>query len=269
MLVQNYNARSYWDIVVQHAALLNACTSPSICDPEITIFESDTRVVHDLSVFPPPGCFCICYRNKIDRADHKLDAQNEAGVFLGFCHLDNTFGAVILVNKALVVATNIVAFESVFPFKEKKFSFSHWESLHKLLGRNNASQEHNFDDLLPSESIVEPAAAASQSHQTQPRPSCLPVHMMTILSTSHQTMKMSKICLNKLLKTSRLVQFLQSIRYLNHPFEAPTNCPLQANPLWTIHLHVMGGCSMKILDRQIQQTTLLISHGARHARLSQ
>jgi hypothetical protein len=97
-------------------------------------------------------------------------------VFLGFGHLDNTFGAVILVNKALVVTRHNVAFvESVFPFKEKKSSFTHWESLHKLLGRNNASQEqHNFDDLLPSESIVEPTAAASQSHQTQPRPSSSP-----------------------------------------------------------------------------------------------
>ena len=167
---------AYWDIVVQHAALLNACTSPSICAPEMTIFEADTGVVPDLAVFPPPGCFCIRYRTKIDRADHKLDAQNEAGVFLGFGHLDNMFGACILVNKSLVVARNNVAFvESVFPFKEKKSSFTHWESLHKLLGRNNAGQEqHNFDNLLPSESIIEPAAAASPPHQTQPRPSSSP-----------------------------------------------------------------------------------------------
>jgi hypothetical protein len=27
----------YWDIVVQHVALLNACTSPAVCDPSITI----------------------------------------------------------------------------------------------------------------------------------------------------------------------------------------------------------------------------------------
>ena len=26
-----------WDIVVQHVALLNACTSPAVCDPSITI----------------------------------------------------------------------------------------------------------------------------------------------------------------------------------------------------------------------------------------
>ncbi len=45
-----------WDIVVEHVALLNACTSPSICDPSITIFEADTGVVpwfhrQDASVF--------------------------------------------------------------------------------------------------------------------------------------------------------------------------------------------------------------------------
>jgi hypothetical protein len=28
----------YWDIVVQHVALLNACTSPVVCGPSITIF---------------------------------------------------------------------------------------------------------------------------------------------------------------------------------------------------------------------------------------
>jgi len=73
----------YWDVVVQHVALLNACTSPSICDPSITIFEADTGVVPDLAVFPPSGCFCLRYREKIERADVKLDAQNEPGVFLG------------------------------------------------------------------------------------------------------------------------------------------------------------------------------------------
>jgi hypothetical protein len=160
----------YWDIVVQHVALLNACTSPAICDPSITIFESDTGVVPDLAVFPPPGCFCIRYREKIERADVKLDAQNEPGVFLGFGHLENTFGAVILVKQSLVVARHNVAFvESVFPFKEKKPNFTHWESLHRLIGRKNAVTEvHDFDNLLPdSQSDLEPAAA-SQPHQTQP-----------------------------------------------------------------------------------------------------
>ncbi len=33
-----------------------------------------------------------------ERVDLKLDAQNEPGVFLGFDHLENTFGVVILVN---------------------------------------------------------------------------------------------------------------------------------------------------------------------------
>ena len=46
--------------------------------------------------------------------------------FLGFGHLENTFGAIILVKQSLVVARHNVAFvESVFPFKEKKPSFTH------------------------------------------------------------------------------------------------------------------------------------------------
>jgi hypothetical protein len=108
----------YWGIVVQHVALLNVCTSPGTCDPSITIFETDTGFVPDLDVFPPPGCVCIRYRDKIERTDVKLDAQNEPGVFLGFVHLENTFGAVILVKESLVVVRQNVSFvESVFPFK--------------------------------------------------------------------------------------------------------------------------------------------------------
>ncbi len=136
---------------MQHVALLNICTSLAVCDPSITIFEDDTGVVPDLTVFPPPGCFCLLCRKKIERADLKLDTQNEPGVFLGFGHLENTFGVVILVKQSLVVARHNVFFvKNVFPFKEMKPSFTHWESLHKLIGRKNAITEvHDFDNLLP------------------------------------------------------------------------------------------------------------------------
>jgi hypothetical protein len=70
----------YWDIVVQHVALLNACTSPSICDPSISIFEADK----------------------------------------GFDLLENTFGAVILVKQSLVVEKHNVALWKVcFPSKKR------------------------------------------------------------------------------------------------------------------------------------------------------
>jgi hypothetical protein len=55
-------------------------------------------VVPDLAVFPPSGCFCIFYGEKIEREDVKLNAQNESGVFLAFGHLENTFGVVILIK---------------------------------------------------------------------------------------------------------------------------------------------------------------------------
>ncbi len=61
-------------VVVQHVALLNSFTSPCICDPSITIFETDTGVVPDLAVFPSSGCFCIHYREKTERTDVKLDS---------------------------------------------------------------------------------------------------------------------------------------------------------------------------------------------------
>ncbi len=67
-------------------------------------------------------------------------------------------------KQSFVVARHNVFFvESVFPFKEKKPSFTHWESLHKLIGRKNAITEvHDFDNLLPdTRSDLEPAAAAS------------------------------------------------------------------------------------------------------------
>jgi hypothetical protein len=58
--------------------------------------------------------------------------------------------------------------KSVFPFKEMKPSFTHWESLHKLLGRKNAITEvHDFDNLLPDTRSGLESATASQSHQTQ------------------------------------------------------------------------------------------------------
>jgi len=106
-----------WDIVVQHVALLNACTSPAVCDPSITIFEADKGVVPDLAVFPPPGCFCLRYR----ASRSQIGCANEPEVFLGFGHLENTFGAVILVKQSLVVARHNVFFllKACFPSKKR------------------------------------------------------------------------------------------------------------------------------------------------------
>jgi hypothetical protein len=156
------------DIVRQHVAQLNTCTSPAICDPSITIFETDTGVVPDLSVFPPSGCFCIRYREKIERRCQNGCTKRIWSIFR-FDHLENTFGNVILVKQSLVVARhNVAIVKSVFPFKEKKPIFTHWESLQRLIGRKNVITEvHDFDNLLSdSQSDLEPADV-SQSHQTQ------------------------------------------------------------------------------------------------------
>jgi hypothetical protein len=92
-----------------------------------------------------------------------MDAQNEPKVFLRFGHLENTFRTGILVKQSLVVERhNVVFVEIVFPFNEKKPIFTHWESLHKFIGRKNVITEvHDFDNLLPdSRSDLEPTVAS-------------------------------------------------------------------------------------------------------------
>jgi len=201
-----------------------------------------------------------------ERADLKLDAQNEPGVFFRVDHLENTFGAVILVKQSLVVARHNVFFvESVFPFKEKKPSFTHWESLHKLIGRKNAITEvHDFDNLLPdTRSDLEPAAA-SQSHQTQPHDSssrALDVDSVDLSSDDDEV----EIFLSKLLKMCRLNPFLLSILFRHHQFEVPLSGPRLA-----FYLLVMGGKMRKLKKIQgtwVQPMTLMIlSQGGRSAR---
>ena len=123
-----------------------------------------------------------------------MDAQNEPGVFLGFGHLENTFGAIILVKQSLVVARHNVAFiESVFPFKEKKPSFSHWESLHKLIGRKNAEIEvHDFVNLLPDiQSDLEPAKSFTNAPSAASRFNFTRT-WLSLQSTFHLMMKKLK-----------------------------------------------------------------------------
>jgi hypothetical protein len=195
-----------------------------------------------------------------------LDAQNEPGVFFRVDHLENTFGAVILVKQSLVVARHNVFFvESVFLFKEKKPSFTHWESLYKLIGRKNAITEvHDFDNLLPdTRSDLEPAAA-SQSHQTQPHDSssrALYVDSVDLSSDDDEV----EIFLSKLLKMCRLNPFLLSILFRHHQFEVPLSGPRLA-----FYLLVMGGKMRKL--RKIQgtwvqlMTLMILSQGGRSTR---
>ncbi len=131
---------------------------------------------------------------KIERADVKLDAQNEPGVFLGFCHPENTFGAIILVKQSLVVARhNVALIENVFPFKEKKPSFTHWESLHKLIGRKNAEIEvHDFLTIFCLTYILTSSLLLLHKRNKRSLSFQLHAHLMSLQSTFHLMMKKLK-----------------------------------------------------------------------------
>ncbi len=117
--------------MVQHVALLNACTSPSICDQSITIFEADTGVVPDLAVFQSASVLL-----------HSLPRENRAS--------RRQIGWLVsLQRKETQLHTLGIS------------SQAYWK-------KNVVTEVHDLNNLLPySRSDLEPAAA-SQSHQTQP-----------------------------------------------------------------------------------------------------
>ena len=158
-----------WDIVIQHCALINSMTSPSLLDPSKTIFEVITGVIPDLDALPLVGCLAVRLEEKSFRADQKLDAMNQPGVFVGFANLRNTYGSVILTDKSLIVAGHQVAYdESTLPYLQKSKSDSRQSYINWLLGRvqhtqvsptDSALSQHSSQDsplVGPSESFAEP-----------------------------------------------------------------------------------------------------------------
>ena len=158
-----------WDIVVQHCALINSMTSPSLLDPSKTIFEVVNGVIPDLDALPLVGCLAVRLEEKSFRVDQKLDAMNQPGVFVGFANLRNTYGSVILTDKTLIVAGHQVAYdESTLPYVQKSKSDSRQSYINWLLGRvqhtqvspvnDNALAQHSSQDsplVGPSESFAE------------------------------------------------------------------------------------------------------------------
>ena len=95
----------YWDYIVEHAALVNTMLYPSICDKTKSIFEAVWDVVPNVDLIPPIGCFCVRLTDPNSvRSDSKIEPKNEPGVFLGFAHNKNTYGAQILINKSVISA---------------------------------------------------------------------------------------------------------------------------------------------------------------------
>jgi hypothetical protein len=101
-----------WDIVTEHASLVNAMTCPSPTNPSITIFEDAYGRIPDLDALPTVGCFAVRLQEKSDRYDQKLDPINLAGVFLGFATFRGTYGSCILTDKqTIITARHHVAYD--------------------------------------------------------------------------------------------------------------------------------------------------------------
>lgn len=131
----------YWDFIVEHAALVNSMTYPSICDSDKTIFEAAWGVIPNIDLIPPLGCFCARLTdNTKARSDSKLDPKNEVGVFLGFATRKNTYGAQILVQKSVITAKQQIAYDiELFPFNEKDNSNNRLQFFQWLLNRKATS----------------------------------------------------------------------------------------------------------------------------------
>jgi hypothetical protein len=74
------------------------------------------------------------------RADWKLDPKNQSGVFLGFAHRRNIYGAQILVDKSIITAKHQIAYDiELFPFQQRDNSNDRLQFLQWLLKRKTAT----------------------------------------------------------------------------------------------------------------------------------
>jgi hypothetical protein len=71
------------------------------------------------------------------REDKKLYPKNQSGVFLGFAHTRNIYGAQILVDKAFITAEHQIAYE-LFPFQQRDNSNDRLQFFQSLLKRKTA-----------------------------------------------------------------------------------------------------------------------------------
>ncbi len=79
--------------------------------------EAVWDVIPNIDPVPPIGCFCARLMDNSAREDWKLDPKNQSGVFLGFAHRRNIYGAQILVDKAIITAKHQIAYDvELFPF---------------------------------------------------------------------------------------------------------------------------------------------------------
>ena len=140
MLADSNVPNIYWDFVIEHAALVNSMITPSISDKTKTIFEAVWDTIPNIDLVPPVGCFCARLMDNSAREDWKLDPKNQSGVFLGFAHRRNIYGAQILVDKAIITAKHQIAYDvELFPFMQRDNSNDRMQFLQSLLNRKTAT----------------------------------------------------------------------------------------------------------------------------------
>ena len=96
----------YWDLAVgELATLIKMMTSPSICNPDITIFKESYGSLPNLDLLPIVGCFAVRLKDKGFRLDQKLDPVNQVCIFLGFATYEDVYGSKILTSNHSIVTT--------------------------------------------------------------------------------------------------------------------------------------------------------------------
>ena len=134
--------KNCWDIVGEHATLINACLNPCPVDKSITIYECETGEIPNLDAIPEVGSFAVRYLAKIKKSDFKLSPKNQAGVFVGFATLKGTYGSVLMVGegKYVVAREHVNYVQDHFPLQKEKSANPELDWLHRLLGRQNDNE---------------------------------------------------------------------------------------------------------------------------------
>ena len=126
-----------WDILTEHAALIDSMVNPSPSLPSMTKFEHLYGVKPNLDLLPKVGCFCVRIQEKTDRFDQKLDPLNLPGTFLGFATIRGCYGSVILTSKGTLLSAryNVAYDEEYMPRHDISSTNPRMRTLQWLIGR--------------------------------------------------------------------------------------------------------------------------------------
>lgn len=131
-----------WDILTEHATLIDAMFNASPSRPSMTKFEHLYGVKPNLDLLPKVGCFCVRLQEKSDRYDQKLDPLNLPGTFLGFATVRGCYGSVILTSKGTLISArhNVAYDEELMPRHDISSTNPRMRALQWLIGRGPGHQ---------------------------------------------------------------------------------------------------------------------------------